>query len=78
VAAGCALVWAVGEFAGEVAAGARAAGLADARARAFAGQEELVAAARESLRPDDVVLVKGSRSAGMERVVAALVGEEVD
>ena len=78
VAAGCALVWAVGRFAEEVAAGARAAGLAGARARAFADQRELAAAARESLRPEDVVLVKGSRSAGMERVVAALLGEEVD
>jgi UDP-N-acetylmuramoyl-tripeptide--D-alanyl-D-alanine ligase len=29
-----------------------------------------------ALRPDDVVLVKGSRGVGLDRTVAALVGEE--
>ena len=38
----------------------------------FASMEELVTALRESLEPHTTVLVKGSRSMGMERIVAAL------
>jgi UDP-N-acetylmuramoyl-tripeptide--D-alanyl-D-alanine ligase len=37
----------------------------------------LIAEVRERLKPDVAVLVKGSRSARMERVVAGLTGEEV-
>jgi UDP-N-acetylmuramoyl-tripeptide--D-alanyl-D-alanine ligase len=43
--------------------------------RAFDTFEDLVAALREDLAPGVSVLVKGSRSAQMERVVAALTGE---
>ena len=42
----------------------------------FAGVEELVAEVRERLAPDVALLVKGSRSSRMERVVAGLTGEE--
>jgi len=43
-------------------------------ARHFAAVEELIAAAREELRPQTTVLVKGSRFMRMERVVQALAG----
>jgi UDP-N-acetylmuramoyl-tripeptide--D-alanyl-D-alanine ligase len=43
-------------------------------ARHFALVEELIAAAREELRPQTTVLVKGSRFMRMERVVQALAG----
>jgi UDP-N-acetylmuramoyl-tripeptide--D-alanyl-D-alanine ligase len=42
----------------------------------FTDQPALIAALRRSVGPADVVLVKGSRSAGMEKVVAALTTEE--
>jgi UDP-N-acetylmuramoyl-tripeptide--D-alanyl-D-alanine ligase len=43
--------------------------------RHFEQQEELIAALKSELKSDDVVLVKGSRSAAMERVVEALMPE---
>lgn len=43
-----------------------------AEAQSFDALNSLAAALREQLRPDITVLVKGSRSAGMERVVQAL------
>jgi UDP-N-acetylmuramoyl-tripeptide--D-alanyl-D-alanine ligase len=76
VESGCRLVLAVGEHAGEVAAGAREAGLEAARALAFAAMEELLAQAPGLLAEGDLVLVKGSRSMAMERVVALLTGGE--
>lgn len=45
-------------------------------ARAFDSQTELIAHVRSILNPQATVLVKGSRSAQMERVVAALCTEE--
>jgi UDP-N-acetylmuramoyl-tripeptide--D-alanyl-D-alanine ligase len=74
---GCQIVLALGERAGHVEAGARSAGLNDNSAQAFDDLEALVWAARDVLQEDDVVLVKGSRSARMERVVAALTTGEV-
>ena len=70
--AGCRLVFAVGRFAADVAAGAKEAGLATASALAFDSWESLAEAARGMLGQGDIVLVKGSRGMAMERVVAAL------
>ncbi len=41
-------------------------------ARLFASKAELTAALQDQLSPETHVLVKGSRSAGMEEVVAGL------
>jgi UDP-N-acetylmuramoyl-tripeptide--D-alanyl-D-alanine ligase len=46
-------------------------------ARVAAGVEEAVALLREELAPGDVVLVKASRAAGLERVAAGLLRELV-
>jgi UDP-N-acetylmuramoyl-tripeptide--D-alanyl-D-alanine ligase len=56
----------VGPLAAEVAAGAGAAG------RAFADAAVAADWAPAELRPRDLVLVKGSRGIGLERVVEAL------
>ncbi len=72
VGGGCRVVLALGRFAGEVAAGARGAGLEAQSARAFDDLDQLVQAALGLLGEGDVVLVKGSRSMGMERAVARL------
>ncbi len=76
-AAGCRLVLALGEQAAEVAAGAREGGLSAEAALAFADRLALIEAAQEMFEEDEVVLVKGSRSMGMERVVKALTTGEV-
>ncbi|WP_293369171.1 UDP-N-acetylmuramoyl-tripeptide--D-alanyl-D-alanine ligase [Nevskia sp.] len=49
-----------------------------ANARSFEQVDDLVAALRDELSAGVTVLVKGSRGARMERVVAALVGSEVE
>lgn len=68
---GADLLVACGEHAHEVVAGARAAGMPQARAVACREIEELLAAPEVSLRPGDVVLIKGSRAMAMERLVQA-------
>jgi UDP-N-acetylmuramoyl-tripeptide--D-alanyl-D-alanine ligase len=68
-------LFAVGARAEETARGARDGGLADARIHRCADTAEASAQVRALLRPNDWVLVKGSRSARMERVVEALAAE---
>ncbi|MCB2193164.1 MAG: UDP-N-acetylmuramoyl-tripeptide--D-alanyl-D-alanine ligase [Deltaproteobacteria bacterium] len=71
---GCRLVVALGEHAEHVAAGARQGGLSAQQALVFAAMEELLEEITQLLDAQDLVLVKGSRSMGMERVVARLGG----
>ena len=73
---GCRLVLAVGQQAREVIAGAREGGLPSTAGLAFAAMEELLDQAPGLLQEDDLVLVKGSRSMAMERVVAVLAGPQ--
>ncbi len=62
-------LWTVGAHAGEYAAGARRAG---AEARVFPGKPEVARALREVLAPGVVVLLKASRGAALEDVLAGL------
>ncbi len=71
-AAGCSLVLALGQQAEQVAAGAGVQGLNAGHALAFAQLDDLLEAAADLLEEDYVVLIKGSRSMAMERVVEAL------
>lgn len=73
--AGCRLVVALGENAEDVAQGAREGGLALDHTLSFAAMDELLEEITQLLDARDLVLVKGSRSMGMERVVARLGGE---
>jgi UDP-N-acetylmuramoyl-tripeptide--D-alanyl-D-alanine ligase len=71
----CELLLAVGgEAARRLAEAARAAGLDAVELAGDADEAARVLGAR--LRPGDVVLVKGSRGVGLDRTVAALLGEE--
>jgi UDP-N-acetylmuramoyl-tripeptide--D-alanyl-D-alanine ligase len=69
---GVELLFAVGNHAGEVLAGAREAGLPAERGVAAGDAGELAERVRGALRGGDWVLVKGSRSMRMERIVQAL------
>jgi UDP-N-acetylmuramoyl-tripeptide--D-alanyl-D-alanine ligase len=62
----------VGEEAGLIAVGAVRAGVEPDRVVRCDTPEEAAAAARRAARPGDVVLVKGSRVAGLERVAEAI------
>lgn len=66
------LLFALGESADEVVAGALAAGMRPERVTASRDAAELIPCIRGALRPGDWVLVKGSRSMRMERIVQAL------
>jgi UDP-N-acetylmuramoyl-tripeptide--D-alanyl-D-alanine ligase len=69
-----ATVIACGQYAKEVIAGARAAGLSRIRAIACRNAVECLPHLETSLAPGDVLLVKGSRSMRMETVIELLVG----
>ena len=75
-------LFAVGEFAEEVAAGSVAGGFPRKYVHTFSTVEDLTEALLSELRPDDVVLLKGSRAMGLERVLEAaresLVPREVE
>jgi UDP-N-acetylmuramoyl-tripeptide--D-alanyl-D-alanine ligase len=73
--AGLAGLIVVGEDAAPMLAGAKAAGGWDGELIAAADAGEALEALRSRLAPGDVVLVKASRSAGLERVALALTGE---
>ena len=61
-----------GAFAASLAAGARAAGLAGPALIPYRTNDEAIAWLREHARPDDVVLLKGSRMYRMEQIVEGL------
>ena len=73
---GADLLLACGDHAHEVVAGARAAGMPTARAVACRQPEELLSQCECSLRPGDVMLIKGSRALAMERLVKAFQARE--
>ncbi|HEY6866908.1 MAG TPA: cyanophycin synthetase, partial [Candidatus Eisenbacteria bacterium] len=62
-------LWAVGEYAADTVAGARAAGIA---ARTFEGIGPLATSLADALAPGVVVLLKASRGARLERVLEGL------
>jgi UDP-N-acetylmuramoyl-tripeptide--D-alanyl-D-alanine ligase len=75
-AAACDLLLAVGGAdAARLAEAARGAGLADERVHLVDDAGRATDLLRRVLRAGDVVLVKGSRGVGLDRTVAALVGE---
>lgn len=69
---GIGLVYALGPGAEEIARGAREAGLEPSAVGIFSDHATLAAAYRSASRPDDRIVVKGSRSQTMEKVVTAL------
>jgi UDP-N-acetylmuramoyl-tripeptide--D-alanyl-D-alanine ligase len=73
-AAGLATLLVGGEFAPDLARGARAGGLPEARIVPFADNAAAIAWLRGNAREGDVVLLKGSRRYRLEEVVAGLRG----
>jgi len=66
----------VGPRAHLIAQAAREAGLPPSRVLETETADEAVTLLRQGLRPDDVVLVKGSRGVQMDRIVGALEAAE--
>lgn len=66
-------LWTVGAHAGDYARGARSAGVP---VREFGDKAEVAAALREALSPGVVVLIKASRGAALEHVLAGLAREK--
>ena len=73
---GADLLLACGDHAHEVVAGARDAGMPHSSAVACRQPEELLSQCECSLRPGDVMLIKGSRALAMERLVQAFQARE--
>jgi UDP-N-acetylmuramoyl-tripeptide--D-alanyl-D-alanine ligase len=69
---GADLLIAWGEHAGQVVAGARAAGMPHDRCTVSPTAEETVSRLVDEVLPGDVILVKGCRAMGMERIVEAM------
>ncbi len=69
---GADLLIACGDYAGYVVAGAREAGLPASRSLVCRQPEETLPHLGQAILPGDVVLVKGSRALGMERIVEAM------
>lgn len=62
----------VGELAREIVRGARAAGLSDLQISVYPDNQAAIAFMRGFVKSGDVILVKGSRGAKMEEIVASL------
>jgi UDP-N-acetylmuramoyl-tripeptide--D-alanyl-D-alanine ligase len=71
-AAGLALLLVGGEFADDLAAGAREAGFGDERIIRFADNAAAVRALRNWAQPGDLILLKGSRMYRLEEILRAL------
>ncbi|MFO8090280.1 MAG: UDP-N-acetylmuramoyl-tripeptide--D-alanyl-D-alanine ligase [Desulfatiglandaceae bacterium] len=71
-ASGAARFWAMGVHASEMAEGAAQAGMQAEEISVSDSHRVMALSIKEAARPGDVVFIKGSRSAGMERVVAVL------
>ncbi|MBD5603795.1 MAG: hypothetical protein IAI48_01680, partial [Candidatus Eremiobacteraeota bacterium] len=63
-----------GDYADDLARGAREGGMADSCIVPFASNDGAIAWLRAHARPDDLVLLKGSRRYKLEDVVAGLRG----
>ena len=72
--AGVGVLWVTGEHASVTSAAAREAGLPEVRE--FPDCESLAMDLRKAARPGDLVLIKASRAARMERIAEALLNQE--
>ncbi len=70
------LIFAYGPNGGRVIDGALTGGMSASNARAFENREDMAAALRRTVKPGDVLLVKGSRGMHMELILDAFLKEE--